>query len=601
MHDRNNLEQTYLQHFKRKMACSILPSQSTSCLVNGGKMLRIVRLVLLCLCLVEVSGAELKRIIDGDTAEFGRYSYMVGLFKTGDVLPSCGGSLVAPNLVLSAGHCIGPTKVVRALVGCYDLTKDEEGCEEFSISEETLHPQFTVATDGYPVNDVAILRLNGSAQNAPVATLPSASVSLELDQNLTILGWGAFIAGGQGTTLLQETEVNYISNTECSTIFSPLFGNASIQDNMLCASARGKDACKGDSGGPVVIKCEDSRADVQVGIISWGISCASPRYPGVYARIAALLPFITETVQANNHSLQVINSTAQICPENDVLTPTISEDLMPPTPFPVFPHRWWCLVRYYGTLDGCDCECGSHDPDCDVEEPFQQVYNCEDHEICEDGECVFPFLDGENGSATPYPTKSDPPASWHCPGEFYSAYDGCDCDCGALDPDCTGDPPQAVFNCDSSEICLYGRCVVVQQPTSASPSGSPAPGSQDENERDPDTETQRLRADPLTIGLLMLFLAIVCVIIVSLVLISRQRKGAWLQKLENMRNRLEISRLERKVARQRESVHTDSETEVNTLGIKICGVNDEDSIEFEGRREPYRWARFSSFKGSVFF
>lgn len=57
---------------------------------------------------------------------------------------------------------------------------------------------------------------------------------------------------------------------------------------MLCAgyATGGKDACQYDSGGPLV------QGSVVVGIVSWGVGCALPRYPGVYADVGALRDWI---------------------------------------------------------------------------------------------------------------------------------------------------------------------------------------------------------------------------------------------------------------------------------------------------------------------
>lgn len=49
---------------------------------------------------------------------------------------------------------------------------------------------------------------------------------------------------------------------------------------MFCAAARSTDACQGDSGGPIQIN------GILVGVVSWGVGCADPYYPGVYTRLA---------------------------------------------------------------------------------------------------------------------------------------------------------------------------------------------------------------------------------------------------------------------------------------------------------------------------
>jgi len=49
---------------------------------------------------------------------------------------------------------------------------------------------------------------------------------------------------------------------------------------MICAGVENKDACTGDTGGPLV------QNGVQFGIASWSYGCARDGYPSVYANVA---------------------------------------------------------------------------------------------------------------------------------------------------------------------------------------------------------------------------------------------------------------------------------------------------------------------------
>ena len=69
---------------------------------------------------------------------------------------------------------------------------------------------------------------------------------------------------------------------------------------MFCAGypgVGGKDACNGDSGGPFV--CNVNSKAVIAGIVSWGAGCASPEYPGVYARVTKILDWIKDNMVTN--------------------------------------------------------------------------------------------------------------------------------------------------------------------------------------------------------------------------------------------------------------------------------------------------------------
>ncbi|XP_040211911.1 serine protease 30-like [Rana temporaria] len=81
--------------------------------------------------------------------------------------------------------------------------------------------------------------------------------------------------------------VPLIDHNTCTEIYNSVGSSTPIHYDRICAGYRNgqKDACLGDSGGPLV--CKVRGIWYQVGIVSWGIGCAEPYYPGVYTQVTA--------------------------------------------------------------------------------------------------------------------------------------------------------------------------------------------------------------------------------------------------------------------------------------------------------------------------
>ena len=84
--------------------------------------------------------------------------------------------------------------------------------------------------------------------------------------------------------------VTLVDDQECANAYSGSYPVDSC--GMVCAADPGRDSCQGDSGGPLVYAEDNKPTPYQVGIVSWGVGCARPEYPGVYTRISKYIDWI---------------------------------------------------------------------------------------------------------------------------------------------------------------------------------------------------------------------------------------------------------------------------------------------------------------------
>ena len=114
----------------------------------------------------------------------------------------------------------------------------------------------------------------------------------EPGSTLTVAGWGldAYQVGSVQDRL-KELDVRVTTDLECQT--NSLLGYS--PDTEVCAAELLGDSCQGDSGGPIFGNRENGKV-VQVGVVSYGLGCAVPLFPGVYAELNA--PSIIDWVRA---------------------------------------------------------------------------------------------------------------------------------------------------------------------------------------------------------------------------------------------------------------------------------------------------------------
>ena len=240
----------------------------------------------------EEHAAAKSAVVGGGTVPAGAYPWIVALSR------GCGGSLVAPDRVLTAGHCVEDLRVesLRLYVGATTRRRGSlryDGTEVHPV-EVATHPGYRSLTGGGPANDVAILKLDRPVEGvAPVRLAAPGDVGVYgASSPLTVLGWGVTRSDPRAgmARALRSGRLTALSDRTCSGVYGGDGGyRASV---MLCARSRNQfrkpntSPCVGDSGGPLV------GGGVQVGVVSFGISCGALREPTVFAEVAGLRPFI---------------------------------------------------------------------------------------------------------------------------------------------------------------------------------------------------------------------------------------------------------------------------------------------------------------------
>jgi hypothetical protein len=212
--------------------------------------------------------------------EIDRADPAVGLlvYADGD---ACSGSLVAANVVLTAGHC-----VERRLDGFYTQGGTSHllpGMTRHAIANKVAHPRYK-AFGGCPntTADVALVRLASSVPHA--ATLPFAKTAAALPStraDLIAIGYG--LHHDDAGVLEQEVQKRRATET---------FLDA--PPNSVHVSRKSGIINHGDSGSPLLYR----------GVIIGVASCITGDYPAAYeayyGRIDAVASWIEATIHAWN-------------------------------------------------------------------------------------------------------------------------------------------------------------------------------------------------------------------------------------------------------------------------------------------------------------
>ena len=281
-----------------------------------------------------------ERIIGGSVVNQTRYPYFTQLLiflTSGDIL-TCGGTLIAPDVVLSAAHCLtGFAFPVSRVTAFVNATKRATSMYKYKrdVVDIVLHPDYNFSKSTRR-NDVAVLKLKENVTGVPYVKINKNPARPIADgARVTTIGLGKNNSDlSSNPDFLLEVSIKTVSFATCSKYYTAI-----ANDIMICAGGL-SGPCGGDSGGPLTVLGTTAGNDVQVGITSFRPTalCGTTEAPLGFTRVSYYADWIDMQVcrvSSSKLPAACAGMTAKPTGAPTTILPSVKPTTVKPSPKPV--------------------------------------------------------------------------------------------------------------------------------------------------------------------------------------------------------------------------------------------------------------------------